>query len=397
MKRSRLPLALCLLLLSFPAAAGDPPQRTADLPAALPVIVLTHPTLFQVRNIVELYERDILPLPTFVLLGIYHEDEFANPEEAEAYRDSFDFVRENDISWVRFRKLSGRVGIANLFRENAWSPQFREIFAAASGIIFTGGMDIPPALYGRGTSLLSEPTTPARHAYEISLLFHLLGGSRDPSFVPLLAARPDFPILAICLGLQSLNVALGGTLVQDIPTEIYDCKTVEDVLGGDADRIHSGAYLEKLHPHDPDLASPFHRIRLATDSIFIKKMGVAGSDTPSVATSHHQAIDRLGAGLRVTATSMDNRIVEAVEHARFTNVLGVQFHPERHTLYRKGLFQRLRPGDPLDFNPRAFLKANPSSYEFHRAIWKWFTEQVLAEQKSVEGRRFTVDGQKKEY
>lgn len=380
MKRSWLPGALCLLLLSFPAAAVDPPpQRTADSPAAVPIVVLTHPTLFQVRNIVELYERDILPLPAFVLLGIYHEDEFANPGEAKAYRDAFDFVRENEISWVRFRKLSGRVGIANLFGENAWTRQFREIFASASGIIFTGGMDIPPALYGRKTSLLSEPTTPARHLYETSLLFHLLGGSRDPSFSPLLADRPDFPILAICLGMQSLNVALGGTLIQDIPSEIYGCKTVEEVLGGDADRIHSGVYLEKLHPHDPDLASPFHRIRLAKEGLFAGKMGFTGSDTPSVATSHHQAIDRLGAGLRVTATSMDGRIVEAVEHNRFTNVLGIQFHPERHTLYRKGLFLHREEGAPLDFNYRSFLKAHPPSYEFHLAIWKWFSEQVRAQ------------------
>ncbi len=392
MKKTIAAGALLLFLALSSAVAG-----TEGLPQGVPVIVLTHPTLFQVRNIVEMYERDILPLPAFVLLGIYHEDEFANPEEAGAYRDAFAFVRENDISWVRFRKLSGRVGIADLFRENAWTPQFREIFASASGIIFTGGMDIPPALYGRETSLLSEPTTPARHAYEISLLFHLLGGSRDPSFVPLLAARPDFPVMAICLGLQSLNVALGGTLIQDIPSEIYGCKTVEEVLGGDADRIHSGVYLERLHPHDPDLASPFHRIRLAPHSLFVKKLGFDGSDTPSVATSHHQAIDRLGAGLRVTATSMDNRIVEAAEHGRFANVLGIQFHPERHTLYRKGLFLRFRPGAPLDFNPLAFLKANPPSYEFHLAIWKWFTEQVLAEQKSVEGRRFKVDDQKKEY
>ena len=364
-----------LPFLAFSSAAAE----TAEFPKGVPVIVLTHPTLFQVRNIVELYERDILPLPAIVLLGIYHEDELASPGEAAAYRDAFAYVRENEISWVHFRQLSGRVGTAGLFRENDWTGQFREIFASASGIIFSGGMDIPPAIYGQGTSLLTEPTTPARHLYEVSFLFHLLGGSRDPSFVPFLADRPDFPILAICLGLQSLNVALGGTLVQDIPSEIYGCRTVEEVLGGDADRIHSGVYLEKLHPHDPDLASPFHRIRLAKDSLFVRKMGFAGSDTPAVATSHHQAIDRLGPGLRVTATSMDGRIVEAAEHGRFPKVLGIQFHPERHALYRKGLFLRREGGAPLDFNYLSFLKAHPPSHAFHLAIWKWFGEQVAVQ------------------
>ncbi len=365
-------IALLLILGSAPAAA-------ADRPPAAPVIVMTHPTLFQVMNIVEMYEKDILPLPALVLLGIYHEDELANEEEAKAYQDAIAFVNKNKLSWVRFRKLTGRVETKDLFRENLWTPQFREIFAEASGIIFTGGMDIPPALYGRKTSLLSEPTTPARHLYEVSFLFHLLGGSRDPVFVPLLGARRDFPILAICLGLQSLNVALGGTLVQDIPSEIYGRKTVEEVLDGEADSVHSGVYLEKLHPNDPELASPFHRIRLAKESLFVREMGFAASDTPSVATSHHQAVARLGAGLRVTATSINGRIVEAAEHGRFPGVLAIQFHPERHTLYRKGLFLRSRPGAPLDFNPLAFLKAHPPSYEFHRAIWKWFGEQVSAQ------------------
>lgn len=362
-----------LLILGSTLAATD------VRPPAGPVIVLTHPTLNQVKNIVEMYERDVLPLKSLVLLGIYHEDELADESEAEAYQDAFAFVAENKLSWVRFRKISGRVEIKDLFGENAWTPQFQEIFTAASGIVFTGGEDIPPAVYGQETSLMSEPWTPARSLYEVSLLFHLLGGARNPDFIPFLDGRKDFPVLAICLGLQSLNVALGGTLIQDIPSEIYGCKTVEEVLAGDADRIHSGAYLEKLHPHDPDLASPFHRIRLAADSLFVRRMGMSAGATPSVATSHHQATDQLGAGLRVTATSMDNRIVEAVEHGRFANVLGVQFHPERHALYRKGLRQRRVPGGPLDFNPLSFLKASPPSYEFHLAIWKWFSEQVSAQ------------------
>jgi hypothetical protein len=89
----------------------------------------------------------------------------------------------------------------------------------------------------------------------------------------------------------------------------------------------------------------------------------------------------------VTATSLDGKIVEAVEHARFANVLGIQFHPERHTLYRKGFFQRQTTDAPLDFNPLTFLKANPPTYAFHLAIWKWFGERVLAEKKLADGGR----------
>lgn len=371
MKKALLAILL-LAALSLPGAAADERRQA-------PVIVMTHPTLSPVRNIVEMYEKDILPLPALVLLGIYHEDELRNEEEAEAYQEAFAYVRANGLDWVRFRKISGRVEPGDLFRENAWTQQFREIFASADGFLFTGGMDIPPALYGHKTALLTEPTTPARHLYEISLLFHLLGNGGTPSFTPLLAAKPGLPVLAVCLGLQSLNVALGGTLNQDIPSELYGLATVEEVLALDADRIHSGAYLEKLDANDPDLAPPFHRIFLLPDSAFVKRMGIAADATPQVATSHHQAIDKLAAHLRATALSLDGRVVEAVEHLRFANVLGVQFHPERFSLYQKGLRQRRGPGAAIDFTPLAFLKANPPSYEFHLAIWKWFAEAVSSQ------------------
>ena len=191
---------------------------------------------------------------------------------------------------------------------------------------------------------------------------------------------PDFPVLAICLGLQSLNVAAGGTLIQDIPSEVYGQKTVEEVLATGPDGVHSGRLPGKALPERfSDLTPPFHRIRLGKESIFVRRMGFSSGDLPVVATAHHQAIGNLGAGLRVTATSLDGKIIEAAEHDRFVNVLGIQFHPERHTLYRKGLFLHPRPGAPLDFNARAFLKANPPSWEFHLAIWKWFCEQVSAQ------------------
>jgi putative glutamine amidotransferase len=217
--------------------------------------------------------------------------------------------------------------------------------------------------------------------YEISFLFHLLGGRQNPSFTPFLAVRKDFPLLAICLGAQSLNVATGGTMIQDIPTAVYGQKTVEEVLASTPDQIHSSVYLEKLFPNDTELMYAFHRIRLGKDSVFVRKLGFTSSDRPFVATAHHQAIGKLGANLRVTATSLDGKIVEAVEHTLFANVLGIQFHPERHTLYRKGFWQHEKTGAPLDFNLLAFLKANPPTYAFHLAIWKWFSEQVASQAK----------------
>jgi putative glutamine amidotransferase len=376
MKKAMYVLVL-LLLLAFSLAAAE----TEGIPQGVPVIVMTHPTLFQVKNIVEMYEKDIIPLKTMVLLGVYHEDELANEEEAQVYREAFAYVQQNRITWVQFRKITGRVEAGDLFRENLWTRQFKEIFAMASGIIFTGGMDIPPSLYDQGISLFSEPTTPVRSFYEISFLFHLLGGGQNRDFTPLLADRMGFPILAICLGAQSLNVAAGGNLIQDIPTEVYGQKTVEEVLSVGPDQVHSNVYQEKLYPNDAELKYAFHRIHLENDSIFVRIMGFSSSDQPFVATAHHQAVGKLGANLHVTATSKDGKIVETIEHILFPNVLGIQFHPERHPLFRKGFWQHEKTGAALDFNPLTFLKSNPPTYAFHLAIWKWFGEQVASQAK----------------
>ncbi len=377
--KKALPLVLLLAALFSPALARGGPAEAAVAP--LPVIVMTHPTLSQVRNIVELYEKDVLPLESFSLLGIYHEDELADPNEAAAYREAFAWVESSGLSWVRFRKVTGRVEAKDLFRENGWSRQFREIFEEAGGFLFTGGMDIPPALYGHETLLLTEPTTPARNLLEISLLFHLLGGRRNPQFTPFMSSRRDLPILAICLGMQSLNVSLGGTLVQDIPSQLYGWETIEEVLAADPETVHSGIYLEKTAPLDPDLCPPFHRIRVVADSLFVKGMGLAEGSTPWVSSSHHQALEELGKGLRVTATSMDGMVAEAVEHADYPQVLGVQFHPERRALYQKGLRLRRQPRQPPAFNPLSFLKENPPAHPFHLAIWKWFAAAVSSQNK----------------
>ncbi len=118
---------------------------------------------------------------------------------------------------------------------------------------------------------------------------------------------------------------------------------------------------------------PFHRIRLGRDSVFVRRMGFSGGDLPFVATAHHQAIAKLGAGLRVTATSLDGKIVEAVEHTRFANVLGIQFHPERHTLYRKGLLAARKDRRAPDFQPPGL----PESQSPHLRLPSRHLEVVL--------------------
>lgn len=150
------------------------------------------------------------------------------------------------------------------------------------GLLLCGGGDLAPAWYGaadRG----SGPPDLNRDRAELALARAYLAAGR--------------PILGICRGLQVLNVALGGALIQDL---------------GDA--------LRPFHQGEHDL---LHPICTAPDSLLRK---LCGSHV-LVNSAHHQAADRLGDGLRRTAWS-EGGVTEAVEH-RHLPVAAVQFHPER--------------------------------------------------------------------
>ncbi len=162
---------------------------------------------------------------------------------------------------------------------------------ALDALVLVGGGDLDPATYG-------GPEHPD------------LGGvdpTRDESETALLAAalEADLPVLAICRGLQVLNVHLGGSLVAHLP----------DALG------HRG--------HQPD-AGEFSDVDVVT--VPGTRTAAILGDKVTVRCSHHQAIDRLAPGLAVTARSVEpaeaEGVIEAVELAGRRFVLGVQWHPE---------------------------------------------------------------------
>lgn len=333
---------------------------------------MCRPLVSQIENIEQMYEKDIISLERIKLICVYHVDEATDYEPAKAY------VEKNKLFWVTFAPIKGNVDPGDLFKKNKWTEQFRSVFDSTAGIIFTGGMDIPPAIYGEETRLLTDIKTPNRHYYEISFLFHLIGGSRNTGFTPFLESRKNYVVLGICLGAQSMNVAAGGTLYQDIPSQVYGLETVEQVLKQGREKVHSSRYIKGLFPLETGLPPAFHRVKLKKGGICIKGLKMKKGDEPFVLTSHHQALNKLGKGLKVSATSMDGKIVEAVEHREYPNVLGVQFHPEYYPLYLKGRVFRETPGGPPDFNLRRFLMEHPPSMRFHKAIWRWFSEVLEA-------------------
>ena len=167
------------------------------------------------------------------------------------------------------------------------------IVASVDGVLLTGGEDVDPARYGAAAR--GETDTP-----------HL---ARDRSEIALVVAAKTIavPTLAICRGLQILNVALGGTLIQDIPSERPTA--LAHSPGGPRDRRA-------------------HAVRAREGSRLAAALGASDLEVNS---SHHQALDRVAPGIRVTATAADG-IVEGAESAddRWW-MLGVQWHPEELT------------------------------------------------------------------
>jgi len=178
------------------------------------------------------------------------------------------------------------------------------VVKAVDGILLPGGGDVQPLLYGEKPHPAFDAVEPGRDTYEIALARH--------------AADVDLPLLAICRGIQVLNVARGGTLVQDIPDELREA--VNHVL------------------REPPYAIA-HDVWVAEGSLLERVMRERlDGDTLPVNSRHHQAVKAVGAGLVVTATAPDG-VVEAVEDPGKRFCIGVQWHPEN--FYRTGEFREL--------------------------------------------------------
>jgi putative glutamine amidotransferase len=158
------------------------------------------------------------------------------------------------------------------------------------GLVLPGGSDLEPARYGARPHARTQPPDPLRDEIELALMTA--------------AIARGLPVLGICRGAQLLNVMRGGTLHQHLP----------EVLNSD------------IHMRRPDtMDGCTHEVEVFPDSRLAALVG-AGSRT--VVSHHHQGIDRLGEGLRVTARATDG-VAEAIELAGPGLCLGVQWHPER--------------------------------------------------------------------
>ena len=363
-------IALGLLAACTPFARPAPALSPLD--GEGPIVLVTHPTHRVMRRMQTLLDEGLIAVPGATVVGIAHQSEDHDYTPAEAY-----VARASRLG---FHRVECPLDNASLFRSNGCSETFDRLIARSSGIVFTGGPDISPAHYGEPTLLTTVIATPNRIAWELSLLFHLVGRGQDDGVVPLLARRPTYPVLAICMGMQALNVAAGGTLVQDIPSEIYGKSTHEEVLAQPPDQVHRSVHA-LLHPVPGIAWASFHRIRLTDGST----LAAITDGTPSVLSAHHQAAEKLGHGLRVIATSMDGKVVEAVEHEQFAHVLGAQFHPDYLVLWEPAEPFAEQPGDAVGNIAAERMRVDRLSRAFHRGIWELFSKRVRGLERTPPG------------
>jgi len=172
------------------------------------------------------------------------------------------------------------------------TPPGPRLLAGLAGLVLTGGSDIDPARYGQAANG-SDGVDEERDQLETDLLAEALAA--------------DLPVLAICRGAQLLNVAHGGSLIQHLP--------------GDGHQKRCPGCETGRHP-------PAHGVEVAPGS---RLASIIGPGKHDVNSRHHQAADRVGGGLVVSAVAADG-VIEGLERHDRTFVVGVQWHPEDRVL-----------------------------------------------------------------
>lgn len=345
------------------------------------ILFITHPSLRVVRSFHFLIKNKILSADSLFVVGLYHSAEWGD------YTDTFQYIAKNNISWFRLRKLTCYLDEEKIFQKNKCTKTFKTLFSHASGIIFTGGADIPPSIFGKKTLLTTVIKQPHRQYWEISFLFHLIGGVKNSGLKPLLEERVDFPVLGICMGLQAMNVAAGGTLVQDIPWEIYGIRTYEAIKQQSAHEVHRNPHY-MIYPAPEMWPGVFHPIKFTAAHTLWKEMLATKRDNElskanvMVMSVHHQAIQKLGRNLEVIATSTDGKVIEAIRHKKYPNVWGMQFHPEYDVIWDPSIPARRNKAEislgsePVKNFFHAKLKGDKASMVFHRRFWRAFGKRL---------------------
>jgi putative glutamine amidotransferase len=233
--------------------------------------------------------------------------EFASPAAVERFRQEgrlasgiahprcvFVLAADEDAGrpYIVMELMPG-LTLDDLVRERGPLPPaeaIAKVLDVIDGLVLAGGADVDPAAYGSERDPHTIGTVPERDAFEIALALRAL--------------ERDMPLLGICRGMQVMNVARGGTLIQHLP----------DDKGHEDHRRALGTF-----------ENADHDVRLESDSLIMR---ITGERLHGTKSHHHQGVDEIGDGFEVTGWATVDDLPEVIEDPCRRFVLGVQWHPE---------------------------------------------------------------------
>jgi putative glutamine amidotransferase len=219
------------------------------------------------------------------LIGITADVSGASAEFSNKSKDSTLFLPERYLAAI---ERAGAIPV--VLSANRTKSAVLHLLGVLNGLVLSGGnFDIHPRYYGERPIKALGEIKAARTEFELELTNAAL--------------KCDLPVLGICGGAQAINVALGGSLYQDIATQLSE----------------AGA-----HEHSSNNRNGGHPIHVESGT---RLFGIVKRSSLKVNTSHHQAVKRLGRGLIVNALA-DDGVIEGIESTDHSFVMGVQWHPE---------------------------------------------------------------------
>ena len=237
-------------------------------------------------------------------IGVSARIQYGDTSKAGYLKKNIYYLEQSFARWLQSAGVLVYL-VADVVDRASSAITLADYCAELDGLVLQGGTDIAPQSYGEAPLRPEWAGDSERDNYEFELLNRFLDAKK--------------PVLGICRGQQLINVALGGTLYQDTATQRPGAHLHQD----------TAVYDDKYHHIEIRPATPLAAL-------------YPGVGRARVNSLHHQAVNRLGAGLTVQAHSVEDAVIEAIRHAGPQYITGVQWHPE---------FLHGRTDDVLDAGP----------------------------------------------
>jgi len=331
-------------------------------------ILMTSPTIQNIEYVRHLVNNRILFTGEYEIIGIYFY------AEKYDYAQSIRYIRDNHLIKFHMQKITGTLTNENIFGPNNLTNNFDVMFSQSRGLFIWGKeSDIQPIIYGEKNTG-SDITDPQKNLFELSLVFHLLGNVNNHNFSPFLERNPKYFIFGIDNGMEIMNVATGGSMIQDIPSELYESESTQETVQIDKDNLHRN-YWQDIFDNSQLMSTNLHPIRLEINGFLMQKTKWKKTNvTPPMISSHHQSIKNPADCWNITARSMDGKVIEGIKSKKYPNVYAVQFHPEASELYEEnGVKYKF---SPRDISASYYERTGKKGRKFLSKFWRMVSKTI---------------------